>query len=107
MFAVLTTEGGCTLAREMTEFGRSVWTLMASRGITTQRELSRLILKHAGEHVSFDVVRNYLYGRSAVPPDFPRQVVAALRLNESEKAALAQAFAFGQYKKMNIERKAS
>lgn len=106
MFAILTTEGGCTLAREMTEFGRSVWMLMASRGITTQRELSRLILKHSGENVSFDVVRNYLYGRSAVPPSFPRQVVAALDLSETEKANLAHAFAFGQVS-LGTERKAS
>lgn len=88
----------------MTGFGLEVWKLAASRGVTTQRELSRRILKSTGEQVSFDAVRNYLYGRSTVPPGFPRQVASALHLDESERTSLAMAYAFGQ---REVERKAS
>ena len=106
MLAVLTTEGGVVLRRELTGFGRQVWTLMASRGITKQSELSRLILKHCQESISKDVVRNYLRGRSAVPPTFPRQLVAALNLNERERTDLAVAYAFGQIQISEEEREA-
>lgn len=96
MLAKLTTQGGGVLRRELTGFGRQVWTFMASRGITKQRELSSLILKRSQEAVSADSVRNYLRGRSFVPPSFPRQVAEALALDEQERADLAMAYAFGQ-----------
>lgn len=107
MLAKLTAGKVRILRKEMTGFGRQVWTFMGSRGVTSQRELSRLILKHSRESVSYDSLRNYLSGRSAAPPTFPRQVVAALDLDEQEKAALAMAYAFGQDLLDTEEREAS
>jgi hypothetical protein len=109
MLVLLTDQGGHDLAkeRELTGFGRQVWQFMASRGITKQSELSRRIIKHSRAAVSADMVRNYLRGRSAVPPTFPGQVVSALELNERERADLAMAYAFGQEQVSSEERKAS
>lgn len=84
------------MGQRMTDFGLTVWRLMAARGITTQRDLARAVENATGEALSFDTVRNYLYGRSVVHPSFTRQLVAALGLTEEEKRDLADAFAWGQ-----------
>lgn len=90
------THEGRHVSTEMTGFGLVVWRLMAARGITTQRELARRINGATGEEVSFDTVRNYLYGRSVAHPSFVRQLVDTLSLDEEERRQLADAYAFNQ-----------
>jgi hypothetical protein len=83
----------------MSEFGAVVWALAAKRGITSQRDLARLIGERTGERVSFDRISYFLHGRTVVHPSFPRQLVATLDLTEEEQKELAYVFAFGQDRK--------
>lgn len=93
------------MVKGMTGFGLAVWKLMAIREITTQRELARSIKEATGEEISFDTVRNYLFGRSVVHPSFVRQLVVTLDLAEAEKRELADAFAFnqGEFSKVRVK----
>ena len=80
----------------MTGFGLEVWKLMAARGITTQRALARAIDENTSTTVSHHAVRNYLFGRTAVPGSFVRTVSEALDLSEEEKQELAYAAIYAQ-----------
>jgi hypothetical protein len=80
----------------MTEFGREVWVLAAKRGITSQRGLAREIDDAVTQKVNHDTVRNYLHGRTSVPPRFLHQLDATLGLTEEEKAELGRIYAWGQ-----------
>jgi hypothetical protein len=80
--------------RSMTVFGYEVWVLAAKRGITTQRQLTRLITEATGERISHDAVSNYLFGRSVVSYKFPKALAEDLRLDKEERARLADAFTY-------------
>jgi transcriptional regulator with XRE-family HTH domain len=78
----------------MTEFGRTLYSLMLSRGIEFRQDLATL-LTEAGYKVSQQTISNYMNGKRTIDPDFPLFVSEVLDLNEEEECRLAKAYTFG------------
>jgi hypothetical protein len=67
--------------------------MMAVWGIRSYASLSALLRDHGHEFKS-DTLRNWLTGRTSVHHTFPPALVEALRLDEGERARLADAFTY-------------
>lgn len=89
----------------MTEFGRTLYSLMLDKGIEYRRDLADL-LTDAGYQISPQTISNYMLGKRAIDPDFPLFVAEVLNLDEETQLRLARAYAFGQTKltQENVER---
>jgi hypothetical protein len=81
--------------QQMTEFGRTVVSLMMIRGVETRQELQSL-LNEAGYRISQPAVSYYLNGVRAVPSFFFLCVCELLDLSNAERTKLAMAYSHGQ-----------
>lgn len=88
-------------ARVLTQFGSTVLSLMAEKGVRTQSELVGL-LHEEGLRVSQQGFAGWIYGKHGVAKEFPEALARALRLSESEKVRLALAFTYGQNKAVTL-----
>lgn len=80
-------------------FGRVVWVMMATRGITGYADLS-VLLRGSGHDFSDDVLRNWLTGRTSVHKTFSPALAEVLRLDDEERARLADVFTYHQDEKL-------
>ncbi len=83
-----------TRPQNMTEFGRTLYSLMLDRGIEYRQDLAEM-LTEGGYKISQQTISNYMNGRRAVDPDFPLFVSEVLDLDDQEQTRLARAYAFG------------
>jgi hypothetical protein len=87
--------------RILTEFGATVLSLMAEKGVRTQGELVDL-LEHEGLKVSQPGLSGWLYGRHGVQKEMPVALAEALKLDEKQRTRLALAFTYGQTKSITL-----
>lgn len=88
-------------AKVLTQFGATVLSLMAEKGITTHAELLRL-LDREGLRISQPGFSAWLYGKNPAAKDFPVKFTRALHLDEPQKMRLAMAFTYGQSKPVSL-----
>ncbi len=81
----------------LTKFGATVLMLMNKNGMRYQRELLEA-LEAAGYAVGQTRLSNWMHGRHAVDTEFPEQVARTLNLDDRDRLALAEAYAYGQKK---------
>ena len=81
--------------RELSEFGKCVMALARKRKIRSQAGLGRE-LENKGYPVPQRTLAAYLQGRMVVDPSIPHALLDTLKLNKSERRALAEAYTFGQ-----------
>lgn len=79
----------------LTEFGATVLSLAAKRGIRQNVELARLMTEH-GEKTSGEKLSHWLHGINAAPSCIPRILIEALDLRPEEINLLVHAYALGQ-----------
>jgi hypothetical protein len=82
-------------SQQMSEFGRTVYSLMLTRGIETRQKL-REALNTAGYEISQARLSYYLNGQRNVDAKFVVCVADLLKLNKKERQELAWVFAYGQ-----------
>ena len=82
-------------SRQMSEFGRIVYSLMLTRGIERRQDLLRL-LNGNGYSISQARLSYYLNGERNVDPMFVACVSELLRLNKEERRRVAWAYAYEQ-----------
>lgn len=80
---------------QLNEFGATVLSLMAEKGLTQLKELSEQLALE-DEQVSPSRLSNWFHGRNAAPPRIPRAIAKALKLDDERKQRLANAYAYGQ-----------
>lgn len=80
-----------TIRPELSEFGRHVYGLMLSRGITRFAQLCAEFEK-AGDPIHRQTLSGYLKGTSSPPANFARRLVPVLTLTEEEERELAWVF---------------
>lgn len=83
-----------TEAKGMTEFGRTLYSLMLTRGLEHRQDLLAVLPEE--QQISQSKLSYYMNGDRNVDPRFLANVVRALGLNREEKRRLAWAFAYGQ-----------
>ncbi len=79
----------------MSEFGRTVYSLMLTRGIERRQDLLRL-LNENGYPISQARLSYYLNGERNVDPMFVACVSELLGLNKDERRRVAWAYAYEQ-----------
>lgn len=84
-------------AQKMSEFGRTLYSLMLERGIERRQQLLGL-LRQAGYPISQTRLSYYMNGHRNVDPLFVECVSELLGLTKRERERLAWAYAFGQGK---------
>jgi hypothetical protein len=82
-------------AKQMTEFGRTLYSFMLTRGIEHRQDLVR-ILKDNGYPISQARLTYYLNGERTVDPLFLACVSELLKLTKEERRRLAWAYGYGQ-----------
>ena len=82
-------------SRQMSEFGRTVYSLMLTRGIERRQDLLRL-LNENGYPISQARLSYYLNGERNVDPMFVACVSELLGLNKDERRRVAWAYAYEQ-----------
>ncbi len=83
--------------QQMSEFGRTLYSLMLTRGIERRQDLLRLLNK-GGYKISQPRLSYLLNGERNVDPLFMACVSELLRLTKEERRRLAWAYAYGQRK---------
>ena len=81
--------------QHMTEFGRTLFSLMLTRGMEHRQDLLEA-LKGTGYTISQSRLSYYLNGERKVDPAFVVHVSDLLELTKAERQRLAWAFAYGQ-----------
>ncbi len=81
--------------QHMTEFGRTLFSLMLMRGMEHRQDLLKA-LKDVGYGISQSRLSYYFNGERKVDPVFVVQVSDLLRLTKEERRRLAWVFAYGQ-----------
>lgn len=87
---------------QLTEFGRTLYSLMLTRGIEHRQTLLRELNSPPDEprySISQARLTYYLNGDRTVDPMFLECVSELLSLNKSERRQLGMAFAYGQIKR--------
>ena len=82
-------------AQHMTEFGRTLFSLMLTRGMEHRQDLLQA-LKEVGYNISQSRLSYYFTGERKVDPVFAVRVSDLLGLNKEERKRLAWAFTYGQ-----------
>ena len=80
---------------ELSEFGKCVMELARKRKIRSHAGLRRE-LEGKGYSIPQKTLAAYLQGRMVVDPSIPHALLDTLKLNKSERRALAEAYTFGQ-----------
>ena len=96
-----------TSPTQYTVFGNTVIELMRSRGMFRQEDLADALSRVSGEDYKQQRLSRYFNGDRPAYKRLPSHLVVALRLNKAEKRRLADAFAYGQERRAEIEQVAS
>lgn len=91
-----------TDSRAMTEFGATVLSLMAERGIRTQKDLAARLKDDHGEQVNARRLSPWLRNVNAPPAWLPRSIREGLNLSEDQTMRLAKAYTFGADRKIEV-----
>ena len=83
-------------SQHMSEFGRTLFSLMLTRGIETRQDL-RKRLNDGGYKISQPRLSYYLNGERTVEPMFVASVTELLNLTKEEQRRLAWAYLDGQF----------
>lgn len=84
-------------AQQMSEFGRTLYSLMLTRGVEHRQDLLKKLREEGRYPISQARLSYYLNGERSVDPKFLVYVSELLRLNQAERRRLAWAFAYGQF----------
>lgn len=91
-------------SRQMSEFGRTVYSLMLTRGIERRQDLLRL-LNENGYQISQARLSYYFNGERNVDPIFVACVSELLGLGKDERRRVAWAFAYEQLRLSEEDRR--
>lgn len=81
--------------QQMSEFGRTLYSMMLMRGIERRQDLLRAV-NEAGYTISQPRLSYYLNGQRNVDWKFVACVADLLKLSKKERQELAWVFAYGQ-----------
>lgn len=83
--------------QHMSEFGRTLYSLMLTRGIEHRQDLLQKLRENERYPMSQARLSYYFNGQRSVDPKFVVYVAELLKLNKAERQRLADAYAFGQF----------
>lgn len=83
--------------QHMSEFGRTLYSLMLTRGIEHKQTLLEILKENGCYSISQARLSYYFNGQRSVDPKFFAYVSELLRLGSGERRQLAWSFAYGQF----------